>query len=278
MVWEDERTRPAAPPEPEASPSNSPQASPSRPDPGDLGALLGEQADALVEHLDELRVRLIIALGAFLIATVAGWYLVPAVLELFVQAVGRIIFVAPTEAFFARFKIAATVGLVLSLPVILYQLWRFVLPALFPDETRIVRPMVWAGLLLLLGGLGFGYTVVYPVSLAFFLNFGTEGLRPAISISRHLGFVFGTTVSFGLVFQLPIVLLTLVRMGIFTAGRLREIRKPAIFFAFVAAAVMTPSDVVSQMLMAVPLIALYELSVILAPRFEPPTAGVDGEI
>lgn len=259
--------------------SPSPQVSPNSPDQAsDLGTLFAEQAYALVEHLDELRIRLLLGLGAFLVAAMAGWFLVPAVLDLFTQSVGRLIFVAPAEAFFARLKIAAAVGLFLSLPVIIYQAWRFVLPALFPDETRIVRPMVWGGLILLLVGFAFGYTLVYPISLAFFLNFGTEGLRPAITISRHLGFVFGTTVSFGLAFQLPLIILTLVRMGVFTASRLREMRRPALFFAFVLGGLLTPSDIVSQALMAVPLIALYELAVVLAPRFEPPSAPIEEDI
>ena len=252
------------------------QAGPGDAGPGeDLGERFEAQARALVEHLEELRWRLIVCLLAFGAATAAGWFYVPDVLRYFSATVGRLIFVAPAEAFFARFKIAAGIGLVVSLPVILVQAWRFVLPALFPEEKRVLRSFVWIGVGLFAAGLAFGFFVAYPVSLAFFLGFGTEGLRPAIVISRHLGFFLGTTASFGLAFQLPLVVLALVRLGAVTPERLREMRRSAVFFAFVAAAALTPADAVSQILMALPLVGLYELAVLLAPHFLPPAPGGD---
>lgn len=234
----------------------------------DLVSLLEQEGQAMVEHLDELRVRIIISLAAFLLASVYGWTVAPEILGLFQKSVGRLVFIAPAEAFFSHFKVAVTVGLLIASPLILVEAWRFVLPALFPQEKRVLRTFLWAGFLLFVGGLVFGYAVVYPVSLNFFLSFGTEGLRPAIVVSRHLGFFIGTTLSFGLAFQLPVALLALVRLGVFTAERLREMRRPAVFFAFLAAGVFTPTDVVSQILMAIPLLILYQLAVWIAPRVE----------
>jgi len=230
--------------------------------------MLEEEGEALVEHLAELRVRLIVFAAAFAAGMTIGWLYSPHVLALFQRAVGRLIFVAPAEALMTRVKIASAIGLTLALPVGLYQAWRFVAPALFPEEKRLLRFFLWAGSLLYAGGLAFGYWVVYPVSLSFFLAFGTDGLRPAIVVSRHLAFFLGTTVSFGIAFQLPLALLLLVKAGILTAQRLKEVRRPALFACVVAAAALTPADIVSHVLMAVPLVLLYELAVWLAPRFE----------
>lgn len=240
----------------------------------DLGERFAAQASAFVEHLEELRFRLIVSCLAFVAAASVGWLLVPQVLDRFAQSVGRLIFVAPAEAFFVRLKIAAAIGLLLALPIILYQAWRFVLPALFPDERQALQVFVGAGGVLFLLGLAFGYFVAYPLALAFFLSFGGEGVRPAIVASRHLGFFLGTTLSFGVAFQLPVVLLALVRLGVVTPERLRELRRVALFLAFVAAAVLTPADGVSQFLMAGPLVALYELTLLAAPRFVPPAHGL----
>jgi len=235
---------------------------------GQLVAMLEEEGEALVEHLEELRIRLLIFAGAFLAAAWVGWLAAPRVLAGFQQAVGRLIFVAPAEAFMTRLRIAGALGLLLSLPVGIYQAWRFVAPALFPEEKRLARLFVWASSLLFAGGLAFGYWVVYPVSLSFFLRLGTEGLRPAVVVSQHLSFFLGTTLSFGIAFQLPAALLLLVRAGVLTAERLKEVRRPALFACVVAAAALTPADVVSLAMMAVPLVCLYEAAVFLAPRFE----------
>lgn len=233
-----------------------------------LLAMLEEEGEALVEHLAELRVRLIVYGLALAASSVIGWELAPLLLRRFERSVGRLIYIAPAEALLTHFKIAITLGFILSLPVGLYQLWRFVLPGLFPEEKRLLRTFLWMGSLLFAAGLAFGYLVVYPVSLAFFLQFGTGDLRAAIVVSRHLAFFVGTTLSFGVAFQLPLALLLLVKAGVLTAARLKEMRKPAIFFCAVGAALLTPADAVSHIMMAVPLSLLYELAVRLAPRFE----------
>lgn len=242
-----------------------------QPFPGPLGSLLAvleQEAEGLVEHLAELRIRLIIYLVALGAGSIAGWWLTPHLLALFAKSVGRLIFIAPAEALLTKIKIAFSLGFVFSLPVGLFQLWRFVAPALFPEEKSLFRWFLGLGSFLFASGLVFGYTVVYPVALSFFLRFDTEGLRAAIVVSRHFLFFLGTTLSFALAFQLPLALLILVRAGIVSAARLKEMRRPAIFFCAVAAAVLTPADAVSHLLMAVPLAILYELTVWLAPRFE----------
>ena len=235
---------------------------------GTILAMLEEEGEALVQHLDELRARLIAYLASLVVASFAGWRLSPYVLRQFEEAVGRLIYIAPAEALMTRVKVAIILGFIFSMPVGLYQIWRFVLPALFPEEKSLLRLFMWMGSLLFATGLIFGYTVVYPVSLSFFMQFETEGLRAAIVVSKHLSFFLGTTLSFAVAFQLPLVLLILVRAGIFTSQRLREMRRPAVFFCAVAAALLTPADSVSHVLMAVPLALLYELVIWVAPRFE----------
>jgi len=267
-----ERTNPAAP-----SPSREQPDRESRE--GEEGPawalihLVEEEGQALVEHLNELRWRLIASLAAFLAASVYGWTLVPEAIGFFKESAGRLIFVAPAEAFFTRIKVAATIGLLISSPVIVHQAWRFVLPALFPHEKRVLRGFLLAGALLFTAGLAFGLFVAYPVSLKFFMSFGTDGMRPAIVVSRHLGFFLGTTLSFALAFQLPLALLALARLGVVDAAWFREMRRPALFLAFVIAGALTPADAVSQILMAIPLVVLYEVAARLAPRFERPRPG-----
>lgn len=233
-----------------------------------LARFLEEEGEALVEHLDELRSRLIASLVALAAGAVAGWQFVPHVLAFFQRSVGRLIFVAPAEAFLTRLKIALVIGLLLSSPFALFQVWRFVLPALFPKEKRLLRAVLLSGGALFAAGLAFGLFVVYPAALGLLLRAGTEGLRPAIVVSRHLGFFLGTTLSFGLAFQLPLIVLLLVRLGVFDARQLRSARKGALLLCFVAAGAFTPQDALSQVLMAIPLALLYELAVRVAPRFE----------
>ena len=156
---------------------------------GQLVAMLEEEGEALVEHLEELRIRLLIFAGAFLAAAWVGWLAAPRVLAGFQQAVGRLIFVAPAEAFMTRLRIAGALGLLLSLPVGIYQAWRFVAPALFPEEKRLACLFVLGrAASSSQGGPPLGTWVVYPVSLSFFLRLGTEGLRPAVVVSQHLSF------------------------------------------------------------------------------------------
>jgi len=143
-----------------------------QPLPGPLGSLLAvleQEAEGLVEHLSELRIRLIIYLMALGAGSVAGWWLTPHLLAQFARSVGRLIFIAPAEALLVKLKIAISLGFLFSLPVGLFQLWRFVAPALFPEEKWLFRWFLGLGSFLFALGLVFGYTVVYPVALSVFL-------------------------------------------------------------------------------------------------------------
>lgn len=219
-----------------------------------------------VEHLTELRYRIVVSGLTFLACAVVGWFLVPSVLKVFVSMVGPLVFVAPAEAFVSHLKIAASIGLVLASPVIFWQAWQFLLPALFPHEREMLLRYLPAAVVLFCIGLVFAYTLILPIALRFFLGFGNESLQPTLAIGRFLGFFLTMTLPFGLVFQIPLVILGLIYFDVVSLEWLRKQRKYVIFAAFVIGAVLTPADAASQILMAVPMIVLYEIALWIAGR------------
>jgi len=221
-----------------------------------------------VEHLTELRYRILVSLGALLVCSVIGWLLIPRIVAVIVGMVGPLIFVTPAEAFVSYLKIAFTTGLFLSSPVIFWQAWQFVLPALFPHERAAVARAAPAAIGLFCAGLAFSYFLIVPIVLRFLLGFGTEHLVPALSIGRFLSFFLGVTLPFGFVFQIPLVILLLLHLELVTLERLRAMRKFVMFGSFVVGAMLTPPDVASQVLMAVPVILLYEAALIVGARRE----------
>ncbi|MFO7311768.1 MAG: twin-arginine translocase subunit TatC [Bacillota bacterium] len=213
------------------------------------------------EHLAELRQRILVSLAALAVGTAVGWYLVPDMLRRFAADTQRsFVFVAPAEAFTSYLKMALLIGAALASPVIVLEAWRFLLPALFPHEKRLLGRYLPASFGLFVLGVTFGYLAVYPVALRFFLGFGSETVQPVIAVGRFLSFFVSVTVPFGVVFQLPIVLAILVRLEMVTVTGLVRLRKMAYFLAFVVGAILTPPDAVSQVMMALPLIILFELT------------------
>lgn len=220
-----------------------------------------------IEHLTELRRRLIVAIVCFVAASGIGWLLVPLMLESFAMDVGRqFVFVSPAEGFMTHLKLALLAGLFLSAPVILYQAWQFILPGLFPHEQKLARRFVVPSLLLFVGGIAFSYFAVYPLALIFLLGFGSQDVEPTIAIARFVTFFVSVTLPFGLVFQFPIIIVLLVRLQMVSLVRLRNMRRVVYFLAFVVGALLTPPDVASQVLMAIPIILLYELTLWILSR------------
>ncbi|MBO8142146.1 MAG: twin-arginine translocase subunit TatC [Firmicutes bacterium] len=213
------------------------------------------------EHLAELRRRILVSLAALAAGTAVGWFFVPALLDRFAEdAGGPFVFVAPAEAFTSYLKMALMIGTGLASPVIVLEAWKFVLPALFPHERRLLGRYLPASLALFAAGIAFAYFGVYPVALRFLLGFGSDELRPVLAVGRFVTFFVSVTLPFGLVFQLPLALLILVRMGTVTAAGLRRLRKFVYVLAFVVGAVLTPPDAVTQVMMGVSLILMYELT------------------
>lgn len=222
----------------------------------------------LFEHLDELRRRLFIVLIGLVLTTVAGWYLVPAVLSKLLQpalaAGARFIQLSPAEGFWVYFKLAVIIGLALDSPLILHQAMAFVWPALNRLERRYAAMLLPAVIFFFLMGLSFAYFLFLGPMFRFLLGFSIPGVTPAISISSYVSFVINLVVPFGLTFQLPVAVSLLAGLGLLTPRWLASNRKYAILVIFVLAAVLTPPDPLSQIVMAVPMVGLYELSILMA--------------
>ena len=224
----------------------------------------------LTEHLRELRYRLIVSIIAFLIGTGVAFYFAKYVFEFLKEPVVRsypdveLITLSPTEPLFILIKISIAVGFILAMPVILYQMWRFIEPALYSHEKRMFIPLVLSSITLFILGAAFAYFVVLPLALKFLLGLGFTQLlaTPYLSVDMYVSFVLKMIIAFGIAFQMPIVLYVLQRVGIITPEQLAKFRKYFIVVAFLIGAIIAP-DVSTQVLMAIPLIVLYEVSVLL---------------
>lgn len=224
----------------------------------------------LIEHLEELRRRLLISVFAFSAGTVVSFLLVERVLAVLIRPVGRVVFTAPTEAFFIRLKVAALTGAFVSLPVILYEIWRFVSVGLTAAERRYTLALLPFSLLLFVGGGAFAFFAILPVGVRFLLSYQTETLVPMISIGAYTSFATAFVLAFGLVFQLPVVVLFLARIGVVTPAALAAGRRYALLGIVVLSAVLTPGgDLFSQLLMAGPTYLLYEASIWIARAVAP---------
>lgn len=219
----------------------------------------------VVEHLAELRYRLLISLASLVGGGILGWYGVGWVLSFFASTVGQLVFFHPAEAFMTRIKIAITLGIIVAAPVILSQIWLFVMPALFPNERKMLVRYVPIALGLFVLGLFFGFFVIYPVALHFFLGVGQD-IAGAISVAEHFFFFVSMILPPGLAFQVPIVLYVMGRLGLINPLLLERRRRHVIFWSVVLAAILTPSDGISLFLLSLPLIGLFEIGLMLARR------------
>ena len=221
-----------------------------------------EQKLTLTEHLEELRSRIIKSAAFVIIISCLIYAFVDPVLTSLIRPVGRLVFIAPQEALVSRVKLSLFAGLFLSSPVIIYQIWRFVSSALKPDERRYITLFGPLSLLLFFLGAAFGYFVIVPIGIKFLLGFATEAISPMISMNSYISFVCLITISFGLIFELPLMNLFLVKIGLITPQFLSNRRRHAVVLVFIVAAILTPPDVITQCLMALPLLVLYEMSII----------------
>jgi sec-independent protein translocase protein TatC len=235
---------------------------------------MDEKKLPLTTHLQELRKRLIlsfIAVGGgfalcYTFAEKIFDILAAPLLEMMPQG-GSLIFTSVAEAFFTYMKVAFVAGLILASPFVLYQIWAFVAPGLYRHEKKYVVPFVLAGSFFFALGIFFGYYVALPIGFKFLLGFATDFIKPLPSMKEYLSFSIKFLLAFGLVFEFPVVLVLLARIGVVDARTLARQRKYAILLIFIFAAVMTPPDLISQVLMALPLMGLYELSILLSKLF-----------
>lgn len=220
----------------------------------------------LIDHLEELRHRLLIVIYVLIPATFASYAVSDRIRALFVRPAGNLhlVYLSPTEALTTNIKLAFFLAVVITTPVLLYQVWAFIAPGLRPNERAGVWKIVLLSTILFLLGMVFAYVAVLPLALRFMLGFAGPTLTATLSYSKYVSFVFSILLSFGIIFELPVAILFLVSLGLVSVDTLRTKRKYAVFTIFVIAAVLTPPDVLSQMLMAGPLLALYEVSLLVA--------------
>ncbi len=224
----------------------------------------------LTEHLRELRARIIKSIVALLFGAGISFYFSDKIFEILKLPVNKsypqveLITLSPTEPLFILLKITFIAGLIISSPVILYQIWRFVEPGLYAHEKKLFIPLLTFSIILFISGACFAYFAVLPVALKFLIGIGFSQLNatPFLSVGMYVGFVLKMILGFGIAFEMPIVIYMLQRAGLVTEQQLKKFRRYFIVIAFVIGALIAP-DVATQVLMAIPLIILYEISILL---------------
>jgi sec-independent protein translocase protein TatC len=225
-------------------------------------------------HLEELRSRLIVSFVAVGIGFFVAYFFKEKLFELLMKPLtdvmgegDKLIFTNLPEAFFVYLKTAFLAGVMAASPVILYQFWKFVAPGLYKKERVVLLPVVFLCSFFFIGGALFGYFIVFPYGFKFFLGFATEFIRPLPSMKEYFSFASKLLVAFGVVFELPLIITLFSRLGLVSVAFLKKNRKYALLLFFVGAAILTPPDVITQVMMAVPLMFLYEISIIGARIF-----------
>ena len=213
----------------------------------------------LTEHLGELRTRILHSLAALGVGTAISSVFIDEIIAVLTAPATNLYYMRPAEAFFIYIKVALACGVLLASPVLFYELWAFLVPALTGRERSALLLFVPSSVLLFWAGIAFAYFFVFPQGLNFFTNFAGGNIAPMLSIESYLDFFLMLVVPFGFIFNLPMVLIVLAQMGIVSSALLLRGRKYMVVASFILAAIITPTpDVITQTLLAVPMILLYE--------------------
>jgi len=234
----------------------------------------------LIDHLKELQSRLRLSLVVYLLGVallmnwaqpVFEWMAAPMLAQL--PPGSNMVFLNAPDVFFTYLKIALLLSLFATSPVSFYQLWAFVAPGLYANEKKLFRIVVVSSVLLFLAGGAFAYFVVFPLIFSFFFGFATEQIHALPAVREYLSLFLKLIFAFGLSFEIPIVLTLLARLNLVRASQLAEKRRFVVVWMFILAAILTPPDVISQILLALPMLLLFEIGLLLARRFEPDQAS-----
>lgn len=243
-----------------------------------------EKSMTLLDHLGELRARLVRSFAAVLIAfcgcyNFAGKLFHALALPLLrvMPADSKFIYTGVAEGFFVDLKVSFVAALFAASPYLFYQVWAFIAPGLYEEEKRYAIPLALCSAVFFIGGAAFCYLVVFPFAFTFFLSYSTDSIVAMLSINEYLGFSLKMLIAFGLIFEMPLFAFFLARMGLITASAMRRMRKYSVLGVFIVAAILTPPDVFSQILMAVPMLLLYELSILVAAAAGRKARGKDTE-
>jgi len=223
-----------------------------------------ERRMPFLDHLEELRWTIIRSLLAISLTSVVCYFFSRQIIEI-LRYPGpkdmKLIFLSPTEGFMIYIKVSIFAGLIVALPYVAYQFWKFIVPGLLEKERRLVSPIVLYTVLCFLVGAAFAYFLIIPFGLRFLMSFQTDFLEANITIGKYLGFVVTLLLVFGVVFELPVLAYLLTHIGLLTPEFLRSKRRYGIVIIFIVAAILTPPDAFTQTMLAIPLMLLYEISI-----------------
>jgi sec-independent protein translocase protein TatC len=231
----------------------------------------GEDKQPVQGHLIKIRNSLIRSVIAIAVGVSIAYLFAEDILRIMVMPLkqnlgpdGTLIVTGLTEMFFIYLKIALIFGIILAAPYLFYQIWTFAAPNLKQGHKKYILLSVFFSCILFVGGMLFGYFFVFPLAFKFFLGFADEHIRALPSVKEYLSLSFKFLMAFGIVFEVPVLVFFLARLGIVSVEGFRRNRKYAILLAFIVGAILTPPDVISQCMMAIPLILLYEVGIIVA--------------
>ena len=230
---------------------------------------MNEKNLTIIEHIDEFRKRLVVIVVFFVVAVIGSFFLAKPLIQ-FLQFNGEVQNITlnafnVVDPVLIYLKVIVFIAVIIISPVLMYQLWSFISPGLRDTERRATLSYIPYAFLLLIGGISFSYFVLLPYVMKFMMNLSTDlGIVQTIGINEYFNFLFQLTIPFGIVFQLPVILLFLTRLGILTPATLVKVRKYAYFGLFVIAAFITPPDLMSHLFVTVPLFILYEISIFIS--------------
>ncbi|NLD17449.1 MAG: twin-arginine translocase subunit TatC [Tissierellia bacterium] len=221
-----------------------------------------------VDHLEEFRKRLIIVLVAHVIVTLLAFSQSGAILKLLMELNPQmhLIFIEPSEIMIVYVEIALVMAVTLCSPLTIYHIWAFVAAGLFPNEKRLIKVALALGFVFFVLGVVFAYKIVVPMSLKFFTRIAIDEISAMISVKSYISFILSMLLAMGIVFNIPSFVYVATKLGVITPDTLKEYSKYLIVLIFIIAAVVTPPDVVSQMMMAIPMVALLQLSIFISKK------------
>lgn len=231
---------------------------------------VNEKNLTLVGHLEELRKRLIYSSIVLIVAVLGCYNFSEAVVKNIVAIAPEIefVFIAPAELLMSYVKVAVIGGIVIAAPFLILQVWLFVSPGLKKNEKRTITVSLFVGGIFFILGVVFAYLVVLPIMLQFFMGFKIDEIKEMISFENYLSFVIRTLLSFGIIFELPIIMVILTKFRVVKVSFLKKNRKYAILLIFIVAAILTPPDVITQTLLAAPMLLLFEIGIMLSSLVE----------